>query len=391
MADGPDSLNDPGLDRVSFTGRMAFLPRRRAEALVIARGGAVAESVSRRTTMLVVGFGGWPVRSDGSVSQKLRRAETLRDEGTGIEIVSEPVFLERLGLVSQAQDARKPHDRPRVAEILGIDDRTLRRWEVMGLVQPSADGRFDFRDLVALRTIGELIARGVKPHAIASSVRGLSSVLPDLERPLAQLKLVADSGEVLAELGGALIDADGQWRLRFDPDETATGPSAPLPGARDEPVTAEAWFDRATALEEEGDYAGAERAYRAAIAGRSHFPEAHFNLGNVLRAMDRIEAAGEHFQLAATQAPRLAEAWYNLADTQESSGHIDVAITSLRRAVAIDPTFADAHFNLALCCTEVGQHEEAEVHWRAYLGLDTTSPWAAKARAALARLAHSRA
>jgi tetratricopeptide (TPR) repeat protein len=391
MRDGRAAPSDTSLSHVAFTGRLALLPRRRAEALVVARGGCVVHGVSRRTTLLVVGMGGWPVRSDGSVSRKLQRAEALRSEGAPIEIVSEPVFLERLGLAERAQDARKQYDRVQVSALLGIDERTLHRWEVMGLVTPSADDRFDFQDLVSLRTIAELISRGVKPHAIATSVRQLGSVLRNTARPLAQLKLVAESGEVLAELGGALLDAEGQWRLDFE--AVPSGPAAALAmEIADEstgagaPANAHAWFDRGTQLEEDGCFDEAEAAYRVALEGGSPFPEAHFNLGNVLCAAGRAEAAEEHYRLAASLDPAMAAAWYNLADLQEAAGRLDEAIASLRRAVEIDPAYADAHYNLALCCTAAGVTDEARHHWQLYLRLDANSPWAQTARGFLADL-----
>ena len=110
------------------------------------------------------------------------------------------------------------------------------------------------------------------------------------------------------------------------------------------------------------------------------------NLGNVLCAAGRAEAAEEHYRLAASQDPAMASAWYNLADVQEAAGRLDEAITSLRRAVEVDPAYADAHYNLALCCTAAGVNDEARRHLQAYLRLDASSPWAQTARRFLAEL-----
>ena len=52
----------------------------------------------------------------------------------------------------------------------------------------------------------------------------LARELPDVDRPLAQLKiLVSDSGELVAELEEALLTQSGQLEIRFDPPGRASG------------------------------------------------------------------------------------------------------------------------------------------------------------------------
>lgn len=370
------------LRRVSFAGRLRTITRRAATDAVREHGGAVATNLSRRTSMLVVGAGGWPVRQDGSISRTLRRAEDLNARGACIRIVPEEEFLEVTGLQAPPPPTGKSFDVPSVAQMFGVEPTLLRRWEALGLVR-STCGAYDFRDLVALRAIAELSAQGVPPATIARTVRGLGAVLPDVERPLAQLRLVERDGALLAEIGDALLDEGGQYVLDFDgagaPRESREG-DAIAPRFDAEDTDAHAWLERGVALEEEGDLVEAAAAYRRALRLEPHWPEAHFNLGNALRGQGRADAAAAHFQLAVDQDPSLAAAWYNLADVHEEAGDLDAAIECLEAALRACPEHADAHYNLALCCEEAGRDGEARAHWQAYLRLDPESTWAAVAR-----------
>jgi tetratricopeptide (TPR) repeat protein len=369
-----------------FTGALKSMTVREAADVAGRAGSQVVSAVSRRTSLLVVGLRGWPLLPDGTVSRKLRRAEELNARGAGIQIVSEDVFLEMAGLAPPRAAPPKQHDRSQVCQLLRISPETLGRWEALGLIR-SAGGQFDFQDLVSLQTIAQLVHRGVALRTIAASIRGLSSVLPDVERPLAQLKIVEASGALLAELGDSLVAPDGQLMLNFQTPEAggivrdeAGGSSLSWEGEAPPVGSPTAWLQAGLALEEQERFAEAVEAYRRALAAEPRLPEAHFNLANALRALDRLEVAREHLLLALDQDPDLAAAWYNLADVQEELGEIEPAIDSLRQALRIDPLYADARYNLALFCEEAGRADEARGHWRAYLKLDPDSTWSETAR-----------
>ncbi len=371
------------LARVAFTGRLASMTRAEAHEAVKAAGGVPVTTVSRRTSMLVVGMDGWPLLPDGTVSRKLRRAEALNRGGSSIRIVSEAVFLERAGLKEREPLLHKSYPAQRVCELLGIEPPALARWELFGLVR-SAGGLYDFQDIVSLRTIAELIGRGADPQTIGRSVRGLASVLPGTERPLSQLKVVMEhSGTLLAELGELRVAPDGQLMLNFDePAADREVPAAPRrkTPAPPPPPTPEVWLERGHRAEEQEQWEEAGRAYREALALRPHFPEAHFNLGNVLRGLGKLDGAEERYRTALELDPSLAVAWYNLADLLDEQGNVEEAIGCLRRVLEIDPDYADAHFNLAYLLEQVGRRRDAASHWSAYLDLDPSSEWADIAR-----------
>jgi tetratricopeptide (TPR) repeat protein len=398
------------LARVSFTGQLASITRKEARDIVQSAGGQTVSTVSRRTSMLVVGMDGWPLLPSGEIASKLQKAEELRAAGAPIRIASEEVFLEAAGLRERQPELRKTYTADQICSLVHIDRTTLARWEALGLIRSCGGAeaaRFDFQDIISLRTIAELVHAGVKPDVIGRSIRRLASILPGTDRPLTQLKLVSERGHdggLLAEIEGALVAPDGQILLNFDqpeslaeeiaaPAATATtrdkGYPAIAPPPRTLPLrdpdeqqlaSADDWFERGCEMEEAGEYEPALEAYRRAVMLRAHNPEAHFNIANVLLALNRREAAEERFRVALEQDRTLAAAWYNLASVQEAAGRLNEAITSLKQAIHIAPGYADAQFNLASCYEQVGQLANAAHHWEQYLKLDSSSEWAMIAR-----------
>jgi tetratricopeptide (TPR) repeat protein len=327
------------------------------------------------------------------VSTNLARAEALNLRNGSIDIVSEAVFRERIGLDrAQRADGGKCFDAIRVCELLDMAPETLRRWEALGLIT-SDDGLYDFQDLVSLRAIAELVMSGVEPQRLAQTVEGLRGVFRDVDRPLAQLTIVEHSGALLAELGDTLVAPDGQLMLNYDESRSPGTDDVPMTDAAiplitDGPNTidAERWFARAAALEDEERFDEAIDAYRRSVALQPTNAEAHFNLGNLLRATDDLEGSETHYRQAVTHDPSLASAWYNLADILEERGRVEDAVESLQRALRAHPGFADAHYNLALCYTELGDIEASRRHWSTYLELDPDSAWANHARLYLQEL-----
>jgi NAD-dependent DNA ligase len=72
-----------------FTGRFAYGTRRHCWEEVTSRGGSVEESVTRRTTFLVIGTFSSPDWQQTAYGSKIVRAAQLRESGFPIRIVAE--------------------------------------------------------------------------------------------------------------------------------------------------------------------------------------------------------------------------------------------------------------------------------------------------------------
>ncbi len=99
-----------------------------------------------------------------------------------------------------------------VVDILGISRRQLQYWAQTDLVAPSSKTpgghrRYSFADLVALKATKRLIDAGVSVQRIRTSIRALQQTLPDVERPLSELVLVATGDVVLVFRDGAAFEA----------------------------------------------------------------------------------------------------------------------------------------------------------------------------------------
>src|SRR5216683_3172450 len=90
----PDAQGRPPLagQLVVFTGKLSSLGRKDARALVTRLGGATADDVNVKTTMLVIGAEGFGPTPDREKSNKLKRAEELNalaGGGAAIRILTE--------------------------------------------------------------------------------------------------------------------------------------------------------------------------------------------------------------------------------------------------------------------------------------------------------------
>ncbi len=371
-----------GKTRVVFTGKLASMTRQDAYQVVKQAGGETGTTVSRWTSILVVGMEGWPLLPDGGVSNKLRRADEINRKYQSIQILSELAFLELAGLEGKKSQLQKTYSSPEVCRLLKLDPGTLQRWEQFSLIS-SQDGMYDFQDIVTLRMIGTLLQQGVRRETIATNIRGLASVLPGTDRPLAQLNILVENPRtLLADFGDNRISSEGQLVFNFEISSRVEPQVIEIPSLE---LTAAEWFEHGQLSEEEEDLEGAEKAYLKALELQPSFPEAYFNLGNVLREEDRLGVAEQAFKSCVSQDPTFVAGWYNLADVQEVRGRTGEAIQSLTVALQLAPSFADAHFNLAACLEKTGRKKEANQHWLAYLKLDPNSQWAEVARKQLVR------
>lgn len=130
----------------------------------------------------------------------------------------------------------------------------------------------------------------------------------------------------------------------------------------------------------------AERCFRAAVAMRPDFPEAHLTLGAILGMLGRPAEAAASFRAALRLRPDSADAHGNLGNALRELGRPGEAEHHLREALRRRPAYPEAHNNLGAVLRDAGQAEAAEGCFRAALRL---RPASAEAHRNLGQLLHA--
>ena len=371
--------------KIAVTGRLASMTHDEFRRFVEIEGGIYVSSPSRSTKLLVVGQDGLPLDSDGEPSEKLKQARRIRAYGYNLEILTEDVFLDRVGATEVGWSQQ--YTIAQLSRILHVDRDRIRAWVRAGLIEPTETSHrlayFNFRQVAMAKQLCELVASGHSTSRIRSGLERLSVWLPGLSESLSKIAVLEHNGRLAARLeSGMILESSGQYCFDFEAEnETVSTPA----NAR----TADEWFVQAVANEDEGDCRAAALAYAEAIRLDPSDPVLHFNAGNVLHSLERNDESIEHFRQAVRIDPEYTEAWNNLGSMLNVKGHHQEAISAFQHAVAIDTDYADAHFNLAASLADAGRNEEAIYHWKAYLQLDVSSEWADEARERIAELSDS--
>jgi tetratricopeptide (TPR) repeat protein len=270
-----------------------------------------------------------------------------------------------------------------VQRILGLTGKQLDYWDRLRLVSPQKEqgNRFyDFRDLISLRTVKQLVENGVPANRLRRALAVLRKKLAHVHAPLAELRVLSDGKDIVVENEGARLEPlSGQFVLNFEIREL--GEKVRVIAGRN----ADDWF--ATALEYEADgktRAEAIDAYDHALCIDPQKLDALLNCGTLCYEEGNLKKAAEYFERALRADPENALAHFNLGSVLEEVGRLEAARLHLRHAVRLDPSYPDAHYNLAFVCEKLGAQNEAQRHWQAYVTLDPASPWCGYARQHLA-------
>jgi tetratricopeptide (TPR) repeat protein len=279
-----------------------------------------------------------------------------------------------------ATDRFSPEETQR---ILGLTDKQLDYWVRLRLVSPRKEqgNRFyDFGDLIGLRTVKQLVEKGVPANRLRRALAALREKLAQVHAPLAELRVLSDGKDIVVERGGTRLEPlSGQFVLNFETREL------------DERVrvmagrNADEWLAMALEYEAEGKTrAQAIDAYDRALCVDPQRPEVLINCGTLYYEDGNLEKASEYFRRALQLDAENALAHFNLGSVLEEVGEVEAARQHLRQAVRLDPNYPDAHYNLAFVCEKLGADAEARQHWQAYVRLDPAGPWCNYARQRLA-------
>jgi tetratricopeptide (TPR) repeat protein len=275
-----------------------------------------------------------------------------------------------------ATDRFSPND---VQRILGLTGKQLDYWDRLRLVSPQEDqgSRFyDFRDLIGLRTVKQLIEQGVPAGRLQRSLNALREKLSKVQEPLASLRVLSDGKDIIVERQGTRLEPlSGQFVLNFETREIVERVRVIAERGADE------WLATALACESgSGTRAEAINAYERALQVDPRKIDAFLNCGTLYYEGGDLEKASEYFQRAIALDAENALAHFNLGSVLDEIGKVEDARQHLRIAIRLRPSYPDAHYNLAFVCEKLGAFSEAREHWQAYVRLDPASPWSSYAR-----------
>lgn len=376
------------------------MTHRQAMDLAEQHGGQSSQHVTQQTTLLVVGEEGWPLEEDGRISVKLDLANQLHEKGQPIRIVSESEWLTLLNVEPRERRQLQLYTPAMLSQLLKISVHEIRRWERAGLIKPVKKvyrlPYFDFREVTGARRLYELARSGVKLDELKMGLERLSAILPNIERPLAQLDvLVRGSHLVYRDSAGLIEPSTGQRVFDFDPgppcsDEPQTIPLRPKlvdlsdADGSNEPVyhdwTAADWYLKGCRLAEDNDVDAAVEAFRLALVDDPQNPSYHFSLADVLYRRGQPDAAIERYYMTVELDHSFLEAWTQLGCLLDETGQVQSAHQAFSVALDLHPDYPDAHFHMAELLERMERSDEATVHWRNYLKFDNRGPWAELAR-----------
>ncbi len=279
------------------------------------------------------------------------------------------------------------YSRADLLRILRLTARQLAAWEKAGLV--AAAESYSFFDLLQIKKVRDLCARKVRPTVIRQSLEAMQKQVAGMENPLLEAGSFTTGHRIAFRHQGKLVEPiAGQFMFDFSPEEKVVA-STPIATLRPEPMPTDVGelFARGIALEEDPNHQlQAIATYEKVLELDPNHAAAHINLGTLYYNRQEYALAEEHYRRAIAVDARYALAYFDLGNVLDETGRVAEAIQTYNTALQLAPTYADAHYNLALAYEKVKEPRKALKHWRAYVKLDTTGPWAVHARNQIQRI-----
>lgn len=235
---------------------------------------------------------------------------------------------------------------------------------------PRGEPRFGFRDLILLRTAGELANAKIPARKLRRVLERLREQLP-AGRSLTGVRITALGENVIVRDGDAVWNPEsGQSLFDFpvsDLEESVLPVPIPASEAQEpeEDASAESWYQLACELEL-SSASDAKAAYARVLALDARHADAQVNLGRLLHEEGAAAEAEEHYRAALDANPKHETASFNLGVALEDLGRAEEAMRAYERAIAIDPENADAHYNLAGIYERRGDAQAALRHLKTY-------------------------
>ncbi|MGM0453502.1 MAG: tetratricopeptide repeat protein [Thermodesulfobacteriota bacterium] len=258
-----------------------------------------------------------------------------------------------------------------VARFIGVSESQVRYWDKVGLIAATEkkDGRlwFDFKALVAFRTVRQLQNQGLSTRKIVKCVNQVKHRMPHAGQPLTEFKITTIGDEMVIGKDNQRCTSDGQILFDFDPpgkgaEET---PTVTLPACVEEDT-----FFQALSHEDNSQWKMAEKKYEALLDQDPEHTDALVNLGNIRFMFGDAPAAEACYRRALCIDPDHVTANFNLANLFDDRGEAENAMLFYIKALNEDPEFPDAHCNLGMVLEKLGNRKAAKIHWQQYLELE---------------------
>jgi tetratricopeptide (TPR) repeat protein len=129
-------------------------------------------------------------------------------------------------------------------------------------------------------------------------------------------------------------------------------------------------LDRARAFAAVADYTRAEQYLMLALASGAEEQQVAPSLIEVCIKDQRYRAAIQHAEQYLRKHPRQYRLRFVGATLHAAIGDVARAREELEKVLSVNPEYAEAHYALAvLLRDEIGNHSQADLHFRAYLRL----------------------
>ena len=261
-------------------------------------------------------------------------------------------------------------------------------WEKAELV--TAAESYSFFDLLQIKKVRDLCARKVRPAVIRESLAAMQKQAAGMENPLLEAGAFSAGRRVAFRHEGKVLEPiAGQFMFDFVPHETvvAGAATATMPKPAPEPKDVAELFAQGIALEEDpGTQTHAMAVYQQVLELDPQHAAANINLGTLHYNRQDYALAEKYYRAAIAIDPRYALAYFDLGNVLDETGRVMDAIQAYSTALQLARTYADAHYNVALAYEKIKEPRKALKHWRAYVKLDTTGPWAVHARNQIKRI-----
>jgi len=260
-----------------------------------------------------------------------------------------------------------------VADIVGMTPAQVRHFVRRKLLSPTkgphGEHRFDFKDLVLLRTAKSMIDADVSPRSLFRAMTRLKASFASPEA-FSGVRLLAQGSGVVVRAEARLWNAEtGQGCLDFAQQISGDGVTVLWEGRDIAPsdadeLSASEWCQLGVDLEE-WNVGKAMEAYQKAVLSDPNCADAWVNLGRLHQLGGNLREAKRHYELAVEAAPGHQLANYNLGTIFDELSVGELAAGFYAKA----PDVPDAHFNLARISRRRGDELTYRRHQQRYMDL----------------------